>query len=294
MIKMTCGIGPDLVGELEEHLCEWDASPWALLLNRFTNKGTLEGYFSDQQAATTAWGELQLVFADLPMRPEVSQLEDRDWQEAYKEHFHPWQAGILHIVPTWCKESHFVPDGDKALYLDPGMAFGTGNHETTRLCITALTEFLSERVDDPTNLSCVDAGCGSGILALSAKLLGFGQVQGLDLDPDAIRIAKENAAANALSVLPDFICADLANGIPADSADLLLANIQADVLCENCTALLAALRPGGTLCLSGVLAKEAREVEKVFVGQSDSLDTSVHAALRIDGEWASITLSGNC
>lgn len=294
MIKMTCEIGPDLVGELEDHLCEWDASPWALLLNRFTNKGTLEGYFSDKQSATTAWGELQLVSAGLPNKPEVSQLEDRDWQEAYKEHFHPWQSGLLHIVPTWCKESYFVPEGAKALYLDPGMAFGTGNHETTRLCLTALTEFLSERVDDPTNLSCLDVGCGSGILALSAQLLGFGQVQGIDVDPDAIRIAKENASANSLSGSTDFLCSDLANGIPADSADLLLANIQADVLCEHCTALLAALRSGGTLCLSGVLANEAGEVEKVFVGQLESMGISVHAALRTDGEWASITLGCNC
>ena len=294
MIRLTCEIEPDLVDALEDHLCEWEVSPWALVVNRLSDDGALDGYFTDQQEAKAAWVGLRSVFSELPEDPILSVVQDRDWQDAYKEHFQPWQTGALHIVPTWEKESYHVPVEHKALYLDPGMAFGTGNHETTRFCLMAVNDFVIERTDDLANLTCVDAGCGSGILSLSAKLLGIGEVKGFDLDPDAVRIANENADANHMSGLVDFTCADLATALSPNSADLLLANIQADVLCHHSSILLTALRPGGTLCLSGVLAKEIKEVEKIFGTKAKSLGGPISSSASDDGEWASIKLIANC
>ena len=294
MIGLTCGIEPDLVGLLEDHLCEWEVSPWALVVNRLSNEGELEGYFTDEEKARAAWVELRNEFPELPSEPTLSVIQDQDWQDAYKDHFQPWQNEALHIVPTWEKETYLLPDDHKALYLDPGMAFGTGNHETTRLCLLALNKFIGERSADLPNLTCVDAGCGSGILSLAAKLLGIGSVNGFDLDPDAVRIAEENANANHMSGLVDFACADLGASLSPNCADILLANIQADVLCNHTTILLNALRHGGTLCLSGLLTKESHEVEGIFRTQAESLLGPFSLSVDRDGEWASITLTANC
>ncbi len=294
MIQVTCEIEPDLVGELEEHLCSWEVSPWALVVNRITGEGSLDGYFAGEQEAKTAWASLRDVFLELPEAPKVSLIEDRDWQEAYKEHFHPWKTGSLHLVPAWEREGYDIPAEHKAVYLDPGMAFGTGNHETTRLCLKALIGFVTDNSKNLMYLSCVDAGCGSGILALAAKVLGFGEVRGFDLDSNAVRIAEENATENGLSNQVDFACADLASALQPECADLLLANVQADVLCEHRVALLTALRPRGTLCLSGVLSKEVEEVERVFVAEAKRMSVSISSQHCLDEQWAALALRGDC
>ncbi|MFP6901948.1 MAG: 50S ribosomal protein L11 methyltransferase, partial [Opitutales bacterium] len=231
MIRITCEINPDLVGVMEDQLCEWEPSPWALAVNYQSGKGSLDGYFNDQHEALIAWAILRQSFSALPHEPAFSSLKEEDWEEAYKDHFQPWQIGTLHVVPTWERNNHPVPGAHQALYLDPGMAFGTGNHETTRLCIKALVKFLDQAWKDVAKLTCIDAGCGSGILSLAAKVLGFGKVRGFDTDPDAVRTAEGNAATNGLSGKVDFDCADVATALHPASADLLLANLQANLLC---------------------------------------------------------------
>src|SRR4030095_8213160 len=104
--------------------------------------------------------------------PSHRTLGDVDWRDSYKEHFHAWRFGRLHWVPVWERDKHIVPPGDAVLWLDPGLAFGTGNHQTTRLCVERLVTLAEER---GTGGVVIDAGCGSGILALSAALLGFRQ-----------------------------------------------------------------------------------------------------------------------
>ncbi|MBO93939.1 MAG: 50S ribosomal protein L11 methyltransferase [Opitutales bacterium] len=295
MIQVTCGIEPDLVDELEEHLCSWEISPWALVVNRLTGEGSLDGYFTCVDEAKAAWAALRELFLELAEEPTVSLVDDKDWKEAYKEHFRPWQKGSLHVVPAWEKESYPVPAGHRALYLDPGMAFGTGNHETTRLCLGALIDFLeTETHKDPTRLSCLDVGCGSGILTLAAKTLGFGEARGFDIDPSAVCIAEENAVANGLSNEVEFIRDDLATALQTTCADLLLANVQADVLCQHRAVLLTALRPLGTLCLSGVLSDEAEKVKQDFIVEAERLGISVFPELRFAGEWAALLFRSDC
>jgi len=294
MIKLTCEIVPDLVGALEDHFCEWSSSPWVIVANRLTGEGSLDGFFNDETEGVKAWEKLHARFTGLPSKPDVSFVEDQDWKEAYRKHFHPFQIGSFHLVPSWEKKNYSVPSGDKALYLDPGMAFGTGNHETTRLCLRALTQFIEQRKEEVSCLACVDAGCGSGILTLAASLLGFGEARGFDLDPEAVRIAKENAVCNGLAKKVDFAYADLTAGLQSSCADLLLANIETDVLCSHSLTLLTALRPQGTLLLSGVLAKEIEQVQNAFEEDALKLSITMSSSLCIDGEWVSLEFTKDC
>ena len=149
------------------------------------------------------------------------------------------------------------------------MAFGTGNHPTTRLCVEGLLGFSADL--DPQlrkELNIVDAGCGSGILALSASLLGFSRISAFDIDADSIRICHENAIMNQLEGAVSFTECGLDDGLPSGKADLLLANILANVLTDYRESLLLALRdkPGSTLVLSGILQKEVETLTNAFQG----------------------------
>jgi ribosomal protein L11 methyltransferase len=218
-------------------------------------------------------------------------MEDRDWKDAYKDHFHPWSIGLLHFVPEWQRGTYVLPKGGKVLYVDPGMAFGTGLHETTRLCLVTITEFFEEV--EPEGLSCIDVGCGSGILALSAKLLGAGNVKGVDIDPDAVRISIENAAANGMAGEVIFTTNDIAGGLCSESADLVMANIQADVLCANAELLLSAVRPQGLLALSGILSIEAQKTAEFFQETFIRLGSSFILRRKDEGEWTQLSLIRN-
>jgi ribosomal protein L11 methyltransferase len=135
----------------------------------------------------------------------------------------------------------------------------------------------------------VDAGCGSGILALSAALLGYRDVRGFDNDPEAIRISGENAALNGLSGRVRFEVADLSHGLADEcgKVDVLLANIQADVLMRHAKELVAAVASGGTLVLSGILSGENSQVRSVF--EEHARNWSVNA--RVMGEWSDVVLT---
>jgi ribosomal protein L11 methyltransferase len=132
----------------------------------------------------------------------------------------------------------------------------------------------------------LDAGCGSGILALSAARLGFGEVEGFDNDPEAVRVSRENAALNHLDGRVRFFTADLVAGLAGREVDLLLANIQADVLIAYAGDLVGAVAPGGTLVLSGILAAEAAQVRAAFGGRVP--DWNVDG--RNLGEWSDLVL----
>ena len=125
-------------------------------------------------------------------------------------------------------------------------------------------------------------------------MLGFGEARGFDLDPEAVRIAKENAVCNDLSNNVDFACADLSAGLESNCADLLLANIETDVLCNHSLTLLTALRPKGTLLLSGVLAKEIEQVQNAFKGDAMKLSITISPSPCIDGEWISLGFTKDC
>jgi ribosomal protein L11 methyltransferase len=176
-----------------------------------------------------------------------------------------------------------LPAGDAVLWLDPGLAFGTGNHETTRLCVERLVgragaAGVSGRV--------IDAGCGSGILALSALLLGFRDVVGFDNDAEAVRISEENAVLNGLAGRATWLIGDLLSGFAGKQAEVVLANIQADVLQRFARELLAAVAPGGVLVLSGILAQERDVVRAKFEAAAPGWGVDS----RVMGEWSDVVL----
>jgi ribosomal protein L11 methyltransferase len=271
--------------QTEGALLESGCDRWTLVEDAIAGRAWIVGIFQDAEEAQSRWGEL---LPALPARPlgeaAARRLPDADWKDSYREHFKAWTFGPLHWVPVWERGAFRLPLGHCVLWLDPGLAFGTGNHETTRLCIERLVEFWSALEGGRVaagGMSVVDAGCGSGILALSASLLGFGDVYGFDNDPEAVRVSIANAQLNGLSGRVRFATAGLRDGLGGGRADIVLANIQADDLVRHCRELAAAVAPRGLLAMSGILAGEVGCVRDGFAAAAPGWEFSSRAL----GEW---------
>tara|TARA_R100000027_G_scaffold254_1_gene292 strand:- start:27935 stop:28807 length:873 start_codon:yes stop_codon:yes gene_type:complete len=283
MIKLSAKITPEMVEPLEDFFCE-ALSPWSIVHPRPEDEVTLHGYFEGEAEGREAWQELQKSFADLPSDPVCETVRDEDWMESYKHHLRPWSYGRLQWIPEWERDTFEVPQDSAAVYLDSGLAFGTGSHETTRLCAQALVEYADEKGSDG---SVVDAGCGSGILALSAVKLGFSDVHAFDNDPEAVRVTVENAEANDEADRMSIAESGIEDGMADRQCDLLLANIQANILSIYADELIGGVRPSGWLALSGILAHEADQVaEKFQAAASNIWNEKLNPVIRRDGEWS--------
>ncbi len=192
---------------------------------------------------------------DEVLQCERRTVADRDWVRATQAQFAPVRIGRrLWIVPSW----HALPDAARAadaavVRLDPGLAFGTGEHPTTRLCLAWLDEHVAggERV--------IDYGCGSGILAIAALKLGAGAVTGTDIDEQALTASRENALDNDVRI--DFLPS---SRFHAEPADVVVANILANPLKLLAPALTALVAPGGRIVLSGILERQWRDVAHAY------------------------------
>lgn len=277
-------------------LLELGGEGWSVLEDAIAKRAWIIGIFAGESEAHTRWAELAPLLAAagvVPLTaPAFRALPDADWRDSYKAHFHAWQFGRLHWVPVWERATFVLPAGDAVLWLDPGLAFGTGNHETTRLCVERLV-MLAEKATAASGaaalakLRVIDAGCGSGILALSASLLGFRDIAAFDNDPEAVRVSEENAALNGLAGRGTFFTGDLVSGLAGREADVLLANIQADVLLRFSRELLGAVAPGGTLVLSGILSIERDRVRDAFAAAAPGWAVDS----RVMGEWSDVVLA---
>ncbi len=187
------------------------------------------------------------------------QLEDKDWEREWMENYHAIRCGErLWICPSWQQP----PEPDKVnLMLDPGLAFGTGTHPTTFMCMQWIDQ------QDFTGLDIVDYGCGSGILGIATLLMGARKVIGVDIDPQALLATTENAKRNNLpeDAMPVFLPKDC----PQIKADIMLANILAGPLAELAPTLNAMTKIGGKICLSGILAIQADAVKKAYAAWFD-------------------------
>ena len=191
------------------------------------------------------------VDAPFPSAHECSALEDQDWVRLTRSQFKPIRiTSRLWIIPSW--ETAPEPNAVN-LRLDPGVAFGTGSHPTTRLCLLWLASHL------PAGAQVLDYGCGSGILAIAALRLGAARAVGVDIDPQALVAARENAVQNEVDA--EF-CPP--GSEPAIGYRVVLANILANPLIALAPLLAARTRPGGTVVLSGVLEDQAAEVSEVY------------------------------
>lgn len=279
-------IAPAAVPALEELLAENEEQRLMVLEDKPGARAWITGYFDAADDAIARWAEFskQVDRAWLLTPAEVRELPDEDWKDSYKAHFKASSFGPLHWVPVWERETFATPAGGKVLWLDPGLAFGTGNHETTRLVAERLVAFAAEK---GTEGRVIDAGCGSGILALSAALLGFREVCGFDNDPEAIRVSEENAALNGQAGRVEFFVGDLTSGWKHAPAALVLANIQADVLLRFTRELLGAVAPGGQLVLSGILERELEGVRATFAAAAPGWRVDS----RVMGEWGDLLLA---
>ncbi|MCD8482719.1 MAG: 50S ribosomal protein L11 methyltransferase [Verrucomicrobia bacterium] len=293
LLEYRLVINAELANALEEHFCEEYQTCWLLHEDEKTKVHELRGYFADADTAISTYGLLRASFPTLPDQFQVfKELTDKDWREAYKLHFHPWKYQSLHFVPVWQRDSYEIPAGEDVIWLDPGMAFGTGNHETTRLCLFRLLDVAADwGADRCAHSDVIDAGCGSGILALAAKKCGYGKVEGFDLDPDSVRISIENAELCELNDAVEFKWCGLEEGLGSKQADIVLANILANVLCAHSSLLLNAVRSRGVLILSGILARELADVRSHF--EAAALECwlkNPRIEFRTEGDWAEIAL----
>lgn len=183
---------------------------------------------------------------------EVLNVSDEDWANSWKKYYHPIKAGEkIVIVPAW--EKYDKKDGELTLIMDPGMAFGAGTHETTRLVIKEIEKYIKQ------NDTVLDVGTGSGILSIAASLLGASSVNAYDIDPTAVRIAKENAEKNGCeNIIVDT--SDLLANVENKKYDLICANIVADIIIRMSKDLYKFAHQNTTFIASGILTERRDEV----------------------------------
>jgi ribosomal protein L11 methyltransferase len=222
------------------------------------------------------WLLSQLLSQELSQKcpSRWEQLEDKDWEREWMQNYQPIQcADNLWICPSW-----LTPPNPQAtnVMLDPGLAFGTGTHPTTFLCMQWLAQ------QDLNNQYVIDYGCGSGILGVTALLLGANKALGIDIDPQALLASNENTQRNGLD--PERFPVYLPETAPQESADIMVANILAAPLVDLAEDILAQLKPGGRICLSGILADQAQEVMNAYAHFIDFTPvTRKEEWVRLDG-----------
>ena len=198
-------------------------------------------------------------------------VKEEDWAENWKQYYKPFRIGEHMVVkPTW--EPWDAQAGDLIIEIDPGMAFGTGTHETTAMCVSLIEAYYQGG-------TLLDVGTGSGILAIAAARLGAKGIVAVDIDPDAVRVAKENVAHNGLEEAIDVRKGDLLQGL-SQQFDFAVANILAPVICMLAAPLKKHLTPGGRFICSGIIAEAEAEVNAALLGAGYIIDE-----IRHKGDW---------
>lgn len=255
-------VDPDLADELSGLLFELGAEgveerdEGTLLKNAAAGKVTLVAAFPSREEAEAAMAELG------EHAPRYEEIVGDAWRDAWKEHYRPFtiarapEGGASVVVrPPW--EPYEAKAGEKVLELEPGRAFGTGLHETTRLVAQALAEHQARLA----GITMFDIGCGSGVLALVALLLGADKAVAMDVDPEAIDVTRENAARNGLeariTTTTEPLAADLRSPV-------VVANIEAKVLIPLAADIGRHVGPGGLLLLSGILVPQKDDVRAAY------------------------------
>jgi len=215
-----------------------------------------------------------------PLQERV--VEEEDWEQAWKHHFHVLHVGErMVVVPTW--REYAASESDIVISLDPGMAFGTGHHPTTRMCMVLLEEFCTP------GMRVLDVGCGSGILSIVAAKLGVASVAGVEIDEVAARSAATNIADNGVDRVVTVYQGTLTDTlVPPEGFDLAVANVSAKVVSELAGDMFSALRPGGRLVASGILEERQASVRQALESAGATIERGVS-----DGDWVALVASKN-
>ena len=257
---------------------------------------TITLYFEDDEEGQQKLDEAKALLDSLKADPGTDVAyetaatgDDSEWLYKWQEHFRPTKVGERIVVkPGW--EDYEAADGELVIEMDPGMAFGSGLHETTSMCIKALEKDLgdgSERAYDPSRypIKVLDVGTGTGILAMAAVLLGADEALGIDIDDEAVRVANENIAKNGLEGRISIMRGNLMEGIDYEP-DIIVANLMADLVVMLSPAAAAQLRPGGLYITSGILDIKEEVVKKAIEDAGFDI-----IEVLADGEWRAIVAS---
>ena len=201
----------------------------------------------------------------IPAQIDGGGVSEEDWADSWKKYYKPIKTGKrVVIVPVW--EKYDAAPGEVTVLMDPGMAFGTGTHETTRLCAAMLEKYIHG------GESVLDVGCGSGILAITAAKLGAADAFACDIDPQSIKVAKENTVLNST---PCVECAvsDLLSAVPEKKYDVVCANIVADVIIRLAPDVGAFMKDGAVLIVSGIISERADEVRAALSANGFEVDS---------------------
>ena len=228
------------------------------LLQKDRTRAKVHLYFSPDEnpMETLPYLEERLKASAVPYAIESATVKEDDWANNWKKYFRPMPIGEkLLIVPSWLTEDPELEQypGRARLIIDPGMAFGSGQHETTRLCMEMIERHITP------GASVLDMGTGSGVLAISALLLGAGSALGVDIDPLSVRVAGENAELNGVGGRFTPLCGDLAEDVTG-RYDLICANIVADIIIRLSPEAGRLLAPGGKYIMSGIIAERKPDV----------------------------------
>ena len=218
---------------------------------------------------------MELGFDAGKLTLETGGMDDEDWAESWKSQYKPYRLGETFVVkPTW--EKYEKGPNDRVIEIDPGMAFGSGTHETTGLCVALLEEKVKP------GMRVIDVGTGTGILAIAAAKMGASRVLATDLDPMATRVAAENIALNGLSDTIEAKNGDLLETV-SEAGDIMVANIIADVICMMAAPARKYIVPDGLFICSGI-AREREDEVIAALNEAGYRDLDI----REKGEWAAI------
>ncbi len=208
---------------------------------------------------------------------KLTEIFEEDWAESWKKYYKPIKISEKIVIkPTW--EEYQLKDKETIIEIDPGMAFGTGTHETTIMCIKALEKILERTIGNVV----IDIGCGSGILSIVSAKLGASKVIGIDIDSAAVKVATENIKLNRVEEKVKIIKGNLLNGI-TEKGDIIIANITSDVINNIIPMVSANLKVNGILILSGIIKERSCEIKEAAV-RNDFTILEEHE----EGEWVTM------
>lgn len=276
--------GADIINFLESNDKSWDYVDEELI-NKQYNTACIKFYISDdiqgkEKLALVTNGIIQLKQLDIQidlgtLEIKMTNLSEDDWANNWKKYYKPLKIGDRIIIkPTW--EEYNPNDDDLVIEIDPGMAFGTGTHETTSMCIELLQKYIN------TNDIVLDIGCGSGILSLTSAKLGAKKVIGVDFDSVAVLVAKENVSKNKLNDKVEVRCGDLMN-VVHENANIIVSNIIADVIIKLTDDVPKFSLPNTIFIASGIIKERLADVEIALLNKSFEI-----IEVMLKGEWAAI------